>query len=138
MMLYESLGPAEPTGLLFNSMINETTGDAGDTGQLLIIVLAQNNNNIYVVKHTLNDSLEQLFRRNGDDSAELLKVDIEGAEHSTIVPFITKYEVCQVNFCFSTKSLFIWTYPMLTHVPVAQQIPKLKKFRDSVNPLALF
>ncbi|WKX88297.1 hypothetical protein Q1695_008161 [Nippostrongylus brasiliensis] len=41
-------------------------------------------------------TLEDLLRANGDDSVEFMKMDIEGAEHEILIPFLGNHNVCQL------------------------------------------
>ncbi|CAD6197013.1 unnamed protein product [Caenorhabditis auriculariae] len=51
---------------------------------------------------TMNDqtgskkTIERLFEENGDNYAEIFKIDIEGAEKYALEPFLAKYRVCQI------------------------------------------
>ncbi|PIO70123.1 hypothetical protein TELCIR_08032 [Teladorsagia circumcincta] len=40
--------------------------------------------------------LGDLVQRNNDTFVEILKMDVEGQEHDSLVPFLQKYDVCQV------------------------------------------
>ncbi|CAJ0605165.1 unnamed protein product [Cylicocyclus nassatus] len=42
--------------------------------------------------------IQDFFDENGDNFADILKIDIEGAEHNVLIPFLSdeKYKVCQV------------------------------------------
>ncbi|KAK5969069.1 hypothetical protein GCK32_005066 [Trichostrongylus colubriformis] len=41
-------------------------------------------------------ALGDLVERNNDESVEFLKMDIEGAEHQVLTPFLERYKVCQI------------------------------------------
>lgn len=43
-------------------------------------------------RYTIGD----LVRSNNDTSVEFLKMDVEGAEHKTLIPFLEEYRVCQI------------------------------------------
>lgn len=38
-----------------------------------------------------------LLIANNDTEVEFLKMDIEGEEHTSLIPFLQKFEVCQVS-----------------------------------------
>uniref|UniRef100_A0A183FVF9 Methyltransf_21 domain-containing protein n=1 Tax=Heligmosomoides polygyrus TaxID=6339 RepID=A0A183FVF9_HELPZ len=37
-----------------------------------------------------------LVKSNNDQSVEFLKMDIEGSEHKTLIPFLREFRVCQI------------------------------------------
>ncbi|CAJ0605667.1 unnamed protein product [Cylicocyclus nassatus] len=58
-----------------------------------------------------------LVSRNNDKNVEFLKIDIEGAEHNSLIPFLEIYKVCQ---------LFVEIHGTpLKHVTLLQQIARL-------------
>ncbi|CAJ0605162.1 unnamed protein product [Cylicocyclus nassatus] len=62
--------------------------------------------------------LGDLLLNNGDTYAEFLKMDIEGAEHYTLIPFLKLYSVCQLF-------LEVHHYKPINHVKLLQQIARL-------------
>ncbi|CAJ0604904.1 unnamed protein product [Cylicocyclus nassatus] len=61
--------------------------------------------------------LGDLVSRNNDKHVEFLKIDIEGAEHNSLIPFLEIYKVCQ---------LFVEIHGApLEHVTLLQQIARL-------------
>lgn len=47
---------------------------------------------------SLNETMDlgDILESNDDKSAEIFKIDIEGGEHSVLIPFLQEYRVCQV------------------------------------------
>lgn len=41
-------------------------------------------------------TLADLVKRNNDTTIEFLKMDIEGSEHTVLIPFLKQYQVCQL------------------------------------------
>ncbi|VDO77787.1 unnamed protein product [Heligmosomoides polygyrus] len=75
--------------------------------------------------YTLGDILES----NDDKSAEIFKIDIEGGEHSVLIPFLQEYRVCQL--------LIEMHWTANSHTQLLQKIATLDYALFSFQPNAL-
>lgn len=80
-------------------------------------------------------SLGDLLKRNNDSTAEILKIDVEGAEYEALIPFLQRHRVCQL--------LIEIHWPKHKHLQLVQQIASLNyalfslepnPFCDDINP----